>query len=170
MSMEVKLGSLERQLAVIVGGVRQVRSIQQNLTPAYGRHAATFDGFDLNIQAAGAEIATAKALNLYFEPHYDRFTGAKDKDGKPLPDLQPDLAVRWTGRWENLLIHQDDPEVHRYILVRGNLVQGYLVGGWAHGYELGDLEGRVYDENGREPCLLIAPGKLRPLAELELGA
>lgn len=84
-----------------------------------------------DIEAACAEMAVAKALNIYWDGSVNKFK----KDG---PDLPPDIEVRTTEYKNGHLILRDGDKKYcndmRFVLVVGEAPKFYL-SGWIYCHE-----------------------------------
>jgi len=151
----VVLSQPECRIATYVGNLRRKISL------AYGhstRQDFTSDGFRNDVEAAAAEMAVAKCLNIYPE-------------WQPTPGTVPKFDLTWDGQRldvkstqrpdGNLLIPYLDKEL-LYVLVCGTMPQ-YRILGEIRGSEV-PVAGRwVTLEHG--PCWLVPADKLEPLRQ-----
>lgn len=110
-----------------------------------------------DIQAAGAEMAVAKAFNRFWHP-----------DLHPQPKCEPDVGhstqVRWTAlEHGKLIVARDDPEDMSYVLVRGFIpiydVVGYIKGSKAK------QEQWLFGPNSRPSSHFVPDWALTPCRE-----
>lgn len=151
----VKLSQPECRIATYIGRLRREISL------AYERKTRrdwTSDGFRNDAEAAAAEMAVAKCLNIYPE-------------WSPTPGQVPKFDLTWNGQKldvkstqrpdGNLLIPSLDEEL-LYILVCGKIPE-YCI--------LGKISGRVVPFVGRwtnpkhKPCWLVPANELEPLKQ-----
>lgn len=149
----VTLSQPECRIAAYIGRLRRKISL------AYGRKTRrdwTPDGFRNDIEAAAAEMAVAKCLNIYPE-------------WSPTPGEVPGFDLSWNGQkldvkstqrpFGNLLI----PDLNQdllYILVCGKIPE-YRILGKISGSQV-PLVGRWTNLEHR-PCWLIPANELEPL-------
>lgn len=115
--MIIDLNELEARLAISIGTERCLSSLRKNSKDVAGYKPK--DIFDTNIKAAGAEIAVAKMLDVYYEPTVDTY--------KDQPDIQPNIEVRMTEmKNPSLIIRPNDVRGRRYILVKNMWQHGIL--------------------------------------------
>jgi hypothetical protein len=151
----VVLSQPECRIATYVGNLRRKISL------AYGhstRQDFTSDGFRNDVEAAAAEMAVAKCLNIYPE-------------WQPTPGTVPKFDLTWDGQRldvkstqrpdGNLLIPYLDKEL-LYVLVCGTMPQYRILGG-IRGSEVPVAERWVTLEHG--PCWLVPADKLEPLRQ-----
>lgn len=121
--MRVTLTKSEKWVALVVGRARWLGARKKGLshyTSSRGEPNIVDDSTD--VQAAGAEIAVAKAINKFW--HADLHA-----QGKGEPDVSHATQVRWTGReGGKLIVAPDDPDDHIFYLVRGRLPYYDVVG------------------------------------------
>jgi hypothetical protein len=120
----VTLTADELIAAAHVGVMRRARALDKGRQHRHGYDGA--DNWSVHIEAAGAELAFAKAVNRYWAD-------------SPAPDYHGDVGkrtqVRHTLRAGGCLIaHPDDPDDYALILVTGQLPV-FSVRGWLWGRE-----------------------------------
>lgn len=121
--IQVTLGSRELLLAAEVGAWRHIESRRSALTNKVGYEGF---GWHTDVEAACAEIAVARALNLYWSGAVD---GARSKD------VGFRYQVRHTTRPDGcLILRETDAAEDIYILVTG-ASPSLVIRGWVEGYE-----------------------------------
>lgn len=146
--MTVALSIEEMRHAASAGVERRLRAI------ANGRaHRYAWDGvgeWDTDLQAAGAELAVAKASGRYWVD-----TAAPDAEG----DVGERVQVRWTRR-ENgsLILHDTDPDDHAFVLVCGTMPK-FTIPGWLFGVA-GKIPSFHRTDTGR-PAYFVPQAALR---------
>jgi len=123
--MDVRLTNAECRQAAYVGINRRLDAMKRESTEVYGS-AHNGDYWTVDVEAAAAELAAAKALGRYWSPADDP---SEDREG----DLGDGLQVRHTKRANGCLIcHQRDADEHRFFLVVGSMpafrVVGHILG------------------------------------------
>lgn len=145
---QVILTQAEIEIAAAVGRLRRVESIRQGLIPAHG-----FDGhgyWDIDIEGAGAELAYAKSRGRYWGGCVNTFKGA---------DVGTNVQIRSTKRKDGcLIVRDDDPEDHYFVLVTGEIPK-FRVVGWMLG-EDAKQERWAKEPNGRERAYFVPQGEL----------
>ena len=155
----VKLSQPECRIATYIGRLRREISL------AYGRKTRrdwTPDGFRNDVEAAAAEMAVAKYLNIYPE-------------WQPTPGAVPRFDLTWNGQRldvkstqrqdGNLLIPYLE-EYLLYVLVCGQMPQYHILGK-IRGVEV-PLAGRWVTMKP-QACWLVPADKLEPLKEKLYG-
>ncbi len=138
----IRLTWYEIETAKNVGRLRrsESRGVSRN---RHGLSGTEDRLLDLDIHAAGAEIAAARAMNLYFHGSVNA--------GKLEPDIGRNVQVRATSHLTGRLILRDsDPDHFWYVLVVGEKFLYHVVG-WIRG------------RDGKQPRYLAAPAD-RPAA------
>lgn len=146
--MRVELTQEEMRVAALIGVERRLRAIARN---RQHRYAWTGEAvWAIDIQAAGAELAIAKAIGRYWTD-----TAEPDAHG----DVGDGVQVRWTKR-ENgcLLLHPTDPDAHVYVLVTGEMPV-FEVPGWIRGAHGKDE--RFWREMTGRPAFFVPQEALR---------
>lgn len=127
----------EQLQAVIIGGMRRIGSKARCRTAPYGDPQANL--WDIDIEAAGAELAVAKAMGVYWTGICGYPEPAGDVGG---------LEVRSTKRMDGrLILHDRDKDDAPYILVRGAMPI-YQIVGWIYGRD-GKQERYLFHGDGR---------------------
>jgi hypothetical protein len=120
--VKATLTQAEMMTAVMVGTLRVVRKFKQGNIDKAG---ANLPRWQTDIEAAAAELAFAKAMNLY---PLGISAGFVD-------DVAGGWQVRHTERDDGcLIVRNDDADGDRFVLVCGNY-GSYRIVGWLYGYE-----------------------------------
>jgi len=155
--MNVELTPKEMIVAATMGVMRQVENLKLGRRPAHG--AGTSADWQKHIEGCLAEFAAAKALGLY--P-----AGAATFRA---PDLGGTLEVRSTqhprGR---LLVHPEDPDGHRYLLVAGEN-GSYEIAGWISGEDAKRSQWWDEPQKGR-PAYCVPQSALRSVVKIRGAA
>ena len=116
---DITLEHYEYAMASEVGRMRMLSSLRKGSKHKYGM---TKQGWTEHIEGAGAEVAVAKHLGLYWSGSVDTY--------KSEPDVGDDIEVRWRSQrhWD-LLVRPDDPEDRFYVLVVGFCPVYTIIGG-----------------------------------------
>ncbi|GAI64601.1 unnamed protein product [marine sediment metagenome] len=151
----VKLSQPECRIATYIGRLRREISV------AYGRKTRrdwTPDGFRNDVEAAAAEMAVAKYLNIYPE-------------WQPTPGAVPRFDLTWNGQRldvkstqrqdGNLLIPYLLTHL-LYVLVCGQMPE-YRILGKINGFKASSVGRWVTLEHG--PCWLVPADRLEPLKQ-----
>jgi hypothetical protein len=151
--IHVSLTATELLHAATTGAQRRIESIGWQSTDYVD---GGLSPWDRDIEAACAELATARALGRYYDFSTGRFCGA----GSDVPGAQ----VRWTHRPEGrLILRPRDAEDEYYVLVTGT-APSYVVVGWIQGANAKVAEYEI-DPGGRKlPCWMVPQGALTPLS------
>jgi len=105
--MQIDLTWPEIRTATEVAVHRQMYDFAKGMKHHHGLNAAFFDSFGINIRGCVAEIATAKALGVYW-------TGL---GGFGLPDVGAGIEVRAISNpGHRLIMHDDDPDEYIGVL------------------------------------------------------
>jgi hypothetical protein len=152
--MDVTLSLHEMATARDVGGRRQLASLGKGLSD---RHGFQGDPWDVHIEGAGAEMAVAKQLNIYWEGSVNTFKS---------PDL-PGIQVRRRSlpHYE-LLVRPCDSKDEVYVLVTGKMPQ-YRIHGWIRGSDAMQ-ERWLKGHGGRPPAYFVPHSSLAPMEDLPL--
>jgi hypothetical protein len=143
----VGLAWFEVEAAKSVAKLRRDEKHRLGLRDKYGYAAG--DPWDCEVNSAAAEIATAKAANLYWSGGVNTFKGA---------DVGTKIQVRWSDRdyrtqKTSLIVRPEDPDDHFYVLVTGRCDLFYL-----HGSMLGSTAKDPQwwsAPNGRPACWMV---------------
>lgn len=143
--MIVRLDKSEALTAAIGGSQRHLRQ-------AFDQRKNTFDGtrdlWSMDIEAAAAELAFAKATNQYWAP-----TSRPDWDG----DVGT-WQVRHTQRTQgHLIVYNGDRDTDRFVLVTGKIPEFHVIG-WLLG-AAAKKPGWWAPRMGR-PCFMVPQGAL----------
>jgi hypothetical protein len=149
-----KLTERELMVAVYVGARRHVDGLyRQSDRYAAGEHP---DQWELDIEAAAAELAVARVTGLYW-------TGLNWLDAKA--DVGDDIQVRRiVGVSRKLLIRPHDPDEHVFVLVIGK-APTFDIAGWIQGRD-GKRPEWSDNPGGRGPCFLVPRSELRPVGQM----
>lgn len=124
--VKIRLTRYEMELGAIAGIHRKIEAvIGQYSERRYG--AKPQNGFwDVEIEAVGAELATAKYLGIYWSGTVNTFQ---------LPDVGTNYQVRHTHRVDGrLIVRCNDSDKAVFILVTGKMPD-YCIKGWMLGVE-----------------------------------
>lgn len=118
--MLVTLDKWEQLHATTIGAWRQLDNARRS-----DAHGFTGNGHDAHIDGALAELAVAKALNVYW-------SGVR-ADPFDLPGDCGHLQVRSTRhRSGKLIVHPTDPDECAFVLVIASPPSQFLLAGWAY--------------------------------------
>ena len=152
--MRVELTSDEFLAAAMTG-------LSRRIAAATSRQQDRFDSggdrWELDIEAACAERAAAKGLNVYWPGHVN--------PGKAPSDLPGGWEVRWSVRPDaHLIVRALDDPGRRYLLVTGQFGM-YELHGWMFGRDARRDAWKRY-----EGAAFFVPQRfLRPVGQLSLG-
>lgn len=151
--MDVTLTWDELKFAVQVGISRRIHAMQTGTANRYG--ATNDEGWRRDIESACAEMAVAKAFDVYWAATI----------GKSNIDVGP-YQVRHTERPDGrLILHKPDSNVAQYILVTGVAPRFRLVG-WIMGME-GKRDEYWCDPTGGRPAYFVPQRMLVPIHAFE---
>lgn len=147
--MIVELTEEEMRIAATVGIERRLRAISR-----HRQHRWAWNGtgvWNIDIQAAGAELALAKLLGRYWND-----TAEPDDAG----DVGERVQVRWT-RYDDgcLLLHPEDPDEHYYFLAVGSMPR-YTIAGYIRGAD--GKRQRYWRPNIDRPAYFVPQAALIP--------
>ncbi len=161
----VTLTWYEAQMAVDCGVRRNMASWQRG-----DQHKAGYkpkDLFDVSIKAAGAELAVAKLLGLYWDGSVDTFKSQSD-----IPDHDIEVRLSLTVP-PHLIVRPHDPADRRYVLVKSRWVHGeqprYSILGWKWGYDAKQEKFLTDMNNGRPPAYFLPVKDLHPMSYMEVS-
>jgi hypothetical protein len=148
--MIVELEWYEMDMAILVGNARTTsawRNERRNIAGYKPR-----DLFDTNIKAAGAEIAVAKALNVYWDGSVGTFKTKADVGNK--------TEVRMTSmRVPKLIVRPGDKTERDYVLVldcwQVASKPRFDILGWMQGHEAKQDKYLTDNGNGRPPAYMV---------------
>ena len=122
---QIRLTMNELLMAAIVGLNRRMKSMRKStVTDAYTDNK--FVPWYTDIEAAAAECALAKYLNIFWDGSEGTFKA---------PDLGDDIQVRCSSYAQaHLIVRDKDDGAHRYILLTGEGLN-WDVRGWMFGYD-----------------------------------
>ncbi len=151
--MQVALTPSELIHASGVGARRHAANL---IAGRHDRHGAPPD-WSVHIEGAAGELAAAKALNLYWPASVD----FRERQAGDLPGA---IEVRTTSHATGcLLLHPEDKDDRRYILVTGR-APTFEVRGWCLGSE-GKHQQFWKDPAGNRPAFFIEQKYLRPMKD-----
>lgn len=165
---EVELTWSEVASAAYLGIWRRITSRRNDeLRAARGDRGSYQSGFrkngwEIDVMGAIAELVVAKHLGVYWEPKNETY-----KD--------PDVGTNWQVRWRDteegrvtreLIVREDDPDDHRYILVTGNN-RHYKIHGWILGADA--KVGPQQNHGGYGSAWFVPSSQLKPLNRSDLG-
>lgn len=122
MTVIIELSWSELEQAALAGAHRRMRRLRAGSTHRWGYDGA--GSWTAEIEAAAAEMAVAKALGCYWADF-----SAPDHAGDVGAGVQIRHTVRRDGR---LIVHPEDADDHRFVLVRGPAprleIAGWILG------------------------------------------
>lgn len=152
----VPLESYEFDLAVYVGGRRCQEAHAIGGAASYSQRSGKLDDQQVHIMGAGAEVAVAKWLNLFWP-------GTVNTWRKGVADVGRLVEVRWRSQPHyQLKVQLDDDPQRIYVLVRGS----FLIVGWLWGKEAMQREWIKDFGAVGSPAYFPPNEKLRPPNEL----
>jgi len=152
--LKIRIKEYEALLAAAVGSRRRIQSL-------YAGHKSKGlgeGGFDIDVQAAAAEMAVAKALDIYWDGSVGTF--------KSKADIGLNIEVRHSIKGPSLIIRPGDQRNSVYIYVEGKLpdyeVKGYMT------YEEAEENKEKYWKNpgGKGRVWFVPPSDLHPITDL----
>jgi len=156
-AITIRLTWSEAELAAYAGIKRRLIALCDARPDRHGYKQP--DPWGEDIEAAGAELAVARATGLYW-------TAWARKPAHVVADVGDNIQVRRRAiPGGDLIVHPSDRDDHRFVLVYGKLPTFTIVG-WLDGatakadYEFGDPHG-----TGR-PAHWVPPDETRPFNEL----
>jgi len=157
----VELSWYEMDMAVMVGTNRNTASWKKNRTHSAGYKPR--DLFDVGIKSAGAEIAVAKHLDLYWDGSVDTF--------KEKADVGARTEVRMTSmNVPKLIVRPNDKPNRDYVLVKDCWVNGqkpqYKLLGWLTGDEAMQEHYLTDNGNGRPPAYMVPVSHLKHMEDI----
>jgi hypothetical protein len=153
--MKVRLTQTELMVAAYVGSGRNVQCLTREYTPGAG--VGVVNTWTPNIEGAGGEMATAKALGIYYEP----IIGNLHAD-----DVGPyQVRTNMSRRYDDTCLRPRDKPDRVYIGVLSFCPEFELIG-WIWGVD-GKLDEWLRPgDPGRPPCFYVPRKKLLPMREL----
>jgi len=158
MADTIRLSEEEVYRGAAEGVARVIRNALRGRLAAYGAKRS----WDLDVEAALAELAAAKHLELPWEPLADIDTTTGD-----LANGRVKLQVRSTPRVDgSLILHRSDHDEHAFVLVCGSF-NSWKVAGWMFAREGKRPDcWRPAGGNIRHAAYFVPQGRLRPMEEL----
>jgi len=149
--MRVEMDAAEIELIAIRGVLRRLRGLRQNRD----RYGFDGDGWRVDINGVGAELAVAKLLAAY-------------PTGLGLSGDVGRVEVRSTEYPDGaLILHPADPDDRPFVLVTGQLPT-YDVVGWVMA---GDAKRKAYwRTDRRHPAWFVPQGALHPIDAVAVAA
>ena len=121
--MEIRLNWAELFQAAVIGITRNVAALKRGLPDKHGFNGES--GWSIHIEGAAGEMATAKALNLYYSSSVNVFKSIHGDVGA--------LEVRTRSKHEyDLIVRPNDNPDSVYVLVTG-ISPIYRIRGWILG-------------------------------------
>lgn len=150
----VELSFANVMQAALVGVMRQVTNVRDKRKHRYG--ATNEETWDMNINGAIGELALAKHLGWYWDGALGNFKA----------DDVGHHQVRATT-WENgrLLIHHEDKDDRKFVLVTLHDMPCVTLAGWMLGQDAKDPAYWAEPRRGRG-CYAVPQEMLRPMEEL----
>lgn len=149
--VEVVLTPGECRLAAYTGINRRLDAMANASFEVYGK-AAGGNYWEIDVEAAAAELVVAKALGV----HWCGMDGP-DKDTGDVAGAQ----VRHTKRADGSLIcHKRDADEDRFVLVTGSMPR-FVVRGWILGAEA--KADRFWRTNVPRPAFFVPQSALKPV-------
>lgn len=157
--MKVTLTTREMLIASQAGAMRRVEGIHKGRVERWG--VAPEGRWDRDIEGAGAEMAVAKAIGLYWQPVV--------ADPATLPGDVGQLQVRTTSRPDgSLILHPSDPDDARFYLVTGLMPHYHIAGSIIGGI---GKDAEYWRENVPHPAFFVPQEALAPVElEVEVAA
>jgi hypothetical protein len=146
----IELSFHEIYMAACIGVARRLASLKRNETNKVQNKDF---GWHTDIEAACAELAVAKFLNIHWDGSINTFKK---------PDLSNSLQIRHTQLINGCLIlrNQDCPH-SKYVLVTGTHPQ-YKIAGYINGKD-GMQDKFLRDPGGNYPAWFVPQDYLKPL-------
>ena len=154
----ITLSKFEAQTACTIGCERRLTNRYKEVGAKDYVKEVQFDlgGFERDIQAAAAEMAFAKARQMYWDFSVNTFK--KPDVGK----IQIRHTIRSTGR---LIVRPDDSDDEIFVLVTGEIpkfiIRGYMKGSRAKQDEF------INNPGGGRPCWMVPQESLNPVPKPE---
>lgn len=154
--IDVRLSWHELALAGIVATQRIIYNLQKGAKGRQGAPATGAEADRLNIMSCPAELAAAKALNLYWSGAVGDYSA---------PDVGGFVDVRSIGEANHsLILHEWDEDTRPFILVHCQPPRFSLLG-WAYAAE--GKQDAYWREDVRGPAWFAPQAILRPMSELK---
>lgn len=143
-------------MAAAAGCQRNIQALARRRPDTHGKDVAALGGgWNLHVEGACAELAVAKLEGCYWEPVWRQI----DRDRDDLSGWQVRSTSRPNG---SLLLHAEDPDAGRFVLVVG-LAPKFQVVGWTLG-KLGKRPEFWRTDTGR-PAFFVPPSALQRFPE-----
>lgn len=155
--MQVTLTPSELLLAASVGMRRHASHILRR-TP--DKHGAP-ESWDPDVEGCCAELAAAKALCAYWVASVDH----RERHAGDILTREGPAEVRCGARPDaRLIVHPEDPDDRRFILVTGR-APTFVVAGWILGRDAKQREWWADPTHNNRPAYFVDRRALRPMAE-----
>ena len=150
----VKLTKFEAQTACTIGCERRLTNRYKEVGAKDYVKEVQFDlgGFERDIQAAAAEMAFAKAREMYWDFSVNTFK--KPDVGK----IQIRHTTRNSGK---LIVRPDDSDEEIFVLVSGEIPE-FTIRGYMRGCEA-KQDQFIDNPGGGKPCWMVPQDDLRPV-------
>lgn len=153
----IELTLAEALHAVTVGTLRHYASVEAGHKHIAGFNSEKNNSFLINIEGVPAEIAAAKALNMYFPASVNTFSA---------PDIGDKYQVRYSMNHNyKLLIRPKDNPDEVFIFVTG-VAPVLWVRGWIWGHEAKANMKYQDAPNGRPPAWFIPASELKSIEDI----
>ena len=154
--IEVSLSSSQLYQDANVGVIRQVRNISDKRKPKYG--AGDLNDWQIHIEGSCGEMVVSQYLNLYWDGNI----------GSLRANDVGHMEVRTRSKHHyDLIIHPDDKDEAKYILVTG-INGSYQIHGWIYGKE-GKQQKYWSDPAKGRPAYFVPKTELRSLETIFIG-
>lgn len=152
--MDVKLTWHEMLLASTIGSRRHIEALRAEKKDSFGFNGET--GWQVHIEGCCGELATAKALNIYWNGSINTY-----KHGADVGSIQ--VRTRSKNDYD-LIVRNNDKNEDTFILVVGQ-APDYRVVGWIKGR---DAKKEIYSKTyGNRPAAFFVPqAALHPIESL----
>jgi hypothetical protein len=151
----IRLSYSELLIGAVVGCLRQIEAVVRGRKDGSGFEG---DGWGAHIEGALAEMAAAKALNLYWDAPVNTFN-APDRG-----DVGPYEVRRRSQQDHDVLIRPRDADDKIHIAVFGSAPR-FRVAGWCYGREAKQPEWSQ-THGGRDPAWFMPQARLHSLNDL----
>lgn len=157
---EVTLSGEQCWTAAQIGLMRHLFNLQRG-----DAHGFNGDGWEADIEGAGAEYAFALALDRTWTPLVVSSEFSLTLDG----DVE-DVEIRSTTRHGGgLILHESDPDDRPFVLVTGKMPR-YVIRGWRRAHYGKKPEYWVTPPRMRRACFLVPQGELHPVPDRRRAA
>jgi hypothetical protein len=155
MNKLIELSSTEVGAGVRIGGLRQYQALYKGKHEAHGYNGD--HGWQIQIEGALGEIATAKFLNIYWDSSVNTWK-TEDLRG---------IQVRTRSKdYYDLIVRKDDPDEDIYVLVTGRYGK-YIIRGWIEGSKAKNPQW-IQPYGDRERAYFVPQKLLNPMETIPL--